>query len=591
MKRFLSTSNGFLVLLLALWTIFNLLQGALTGLANDEAYYWVLSSDVGFGYYDHPPVFGWLIGLSTFIFGDSEFGIRALTILLQPIYLYLFWRLIPLGRRTKILALTYFLAAFSIPLLQLYGFIVTPDAPLVFATALLLYCYKRFLGLEDNFSTRSILTSVALGLSAALICYAKYHGILVIGFIVLSNIRMLFAPRLYIALLAGVVAFIPHLVWQSSHDWASLVYHLSARTTGFEASNLWIYIVNILTTFNPFFILFFFALILKRQKQNKEQLTPQENIERHFAMALKFITWGFILFFLRSVSQVHVQAQWLIPLVFPVLYFLTMGAAKRVRLRGYILRVGAICGLLFVLVRVSIMSYADRLIQNELLNNHQYEEFTQSLSYRPFITNGNYVTASKMRFYGRNAAYAAPNVDSRSSHYEYMDMDSHLYMRPVAIEISDSVNLALTKQQKDSTFEFVKIHQYEIWYDTISNYIPSRDVVVEAQLPEKILASDSLPLDISMINPYSFDIPLGQGRDHFELFLHLRSKQNGIIRVPIALTQKTIPQHGRIKERVWIKLSRKIKTDEYDAGFTLMRYPYGSWFNSERSKVLIVNPN
>ncbi len=591
MKRLLSTANGFLVLLLALWTIFNLLQGAFTGLANDEAYYWVLSDDLGFGYYDHPPMFGWLISLSTLIFGDTELGVRALTILLQPVYLYMFWSLIPLKRRTKQMALTYFLAAFSIPLLQLYGFIVTPDAPLVFCTALILYVYKRFLRLNDNYSVHSLCTSIALGLSAALICYAKYHGILVIGFVVLSNIRMLLTPRFYIAVATALIAFIPHLVWQSSHDWASMVYHLSGRTSGFEIENLWIYILNILTTFNPMLILFFFAMILKRVKVNKEQLTADQQVERHFARSLKFLTWGFILFFLRAVSTVHIQAQWLIPLVFPVLYFLVVGAETRIKLRKYIIKVGAICALLFVVFKIFVMSYADRVIQNELLNNHLYEEFAHSLNYRPFITNGNYVTASKMRFYGKNPAYAMPNADSRSSHYEYLDMDSHLYMRPVAVEISDSVNISMPQSEKEKLFNFVKIHQYEIWYDTISNYIPSRKLEVAAEIPEKILASDSVLMDITINNPYSFEIPLGKGRDHFELFLHLRSKTNGIVRVPIELETKEIPANNQITERTWVRFSRKIKTDEYDAGFTLIRYPYGSWFNSPRSKVLIVNAN
>ncbi len=591
MNKYLNPADRLLMVLLAIWTTINLFQGAYTELANDEAYYWVLSSDVGFGYYDHPPMFGWLVALSSFIFGDTEFGVRAITILLQPIYLFMFWRLIPLKKPSKSLALVYALVAFSVPLLQLYGFVVTPDAPLLFCTALLLWCYKRFLRLEDDFSKKSLATSAMLGLAAAAICYAKYHGVLVIGFIVLSNIRVATTTRFYIAVAVAALAFMPHILWQYSHDWVSLDYHLNLRAKGFEWENVWIYLLNLVTTFNPLFMPIFVALILKKSGLKAKDLEGEELIEWRFARALKWITWGFVLFFARSLMSVHVQAQWLIPLVFPVLYFLVLGAQKRLPLKNYLLKVSGVFVLLFIGVRVFIVSYADRVLSNELFGNEAYGDFARELNYRPFISNANYVTASKMRFYGQNPAFAHPDVNSRSSHYQFMDMDRGLYNRPVAIEISDEANNSLSRQAKDSLFEFVQIHQYHIWYDTISNYIPSRDVRLETVLPEKVLSLQDMMVDVHLENPYSHDIPLGAGRDRFELSLRLVSKENGTYKIVVPMLSDTLPARGEIDERVRIIFPEDIDTGAYQAAFTLTRYPYGSWYNSERMPLVVVNPN
>ena len=54
--------------------ILNLLQANFTELIFDEAYYWHYAKNLTFGYFDHPPMVAWLIGLSSFFFeGIWEF--------------------------------------------------------------------------------------------------------------------------------------------------------------------------------------------------------------------------------------------------------------------------------------------------------------------------------------------------------------------------------------------------------------------------------------------------------------------------------------------------------------------------------------
>jgi hypothetical protein len=59
-----------------------LVAAAVTPLTFDEAYYWMWSKHLAGGYYDHPPGVALVIRLGTMIAGDTELGVRLVSILL-----------------------------------------------------------------------------------------------------------------------------------------------------------------------------------------------------------------------------------------------------------------------------------------------------------------------------------------------------------------------------------------------------------------------------------------------------------------------------------------------------------------------------
>src|SRR5438034_11670797 len=59
-----------------------LVAAAFTPITFDEAYYWMWSKHLAGGYYDHPPMVAVVIRLGTLIAGDTEFGVRLVSILL-----------------------------------------------------------------------------------------------------------------------------------------------------------------------------------------------------------------------------------------------------------------------------------------------------------------------------------------------------------------------------------------------------------------------------------------------------------------------------------------------------------------------------
>src|SRR5262249_58816960 len=58
-----------------------LVAAAVTPLTFDEAYYWMWSKHLAGGYYDHPPMVALVIRLGTLMAGDTELGVRLVSIL------------------------------------------------------------------------------------------------------------------------------------------------------------------------------------------------------------------------------------------------------------------------------------------------------------------------------------------------------------------------------------------------------------------------------------------------------------------------------------------------------------------------------
>ena len=70
----------------------------------------------------------------------------------------------------------------------------------------------------------------------AALAYSKYHGALVVLLTVLSNLRLLRNPKFYAACVVTLLLILPHLGWQSGHDWVSFRYHLAGRNPRFSST-------------------------------------------------------------------------------------------------------------------------------------------------------------------------------------------------------------------------------------------------------------------------------------------------------------------------------------------------------------------
>ena len=208
-------ADGLVVLWLGVWWVCNLLQAGFSELANDEAYYHMFAENLAWGYFDHPPMTALLVWLGEHLFG-GELGVRFFFTVLQPLYLYILWRIIrPADADRRDAALFVVLSASTL-MLQLYGFIAVPDGPLMMTTALFLLTFKRF-------SENRRWAWLWMGVAMALMAYSKYHGALVVLFtLAVTPPRVFLRPTLYLSGAVALLLLVPHFVWQYEHDWASL---------------------------------------------------------------------------------------------------------------------------------------------------------------------------------------------------------------------------------------------------------------------------------------------------------------------------------------------------------------------------------
>src|SRR4028119_1663605 len=103
------------------WFVINLVQAGTTGLFHDEAYYWMYSMYLDWGYFDHPPMVAFLIRMGYILF-HNEFGVRLMTVVLNTLSLLIIYHLLP--RRNDRL---FYAIASSFAVLQIGGIIAVPD--------------------------------------------------------------------------------------------------------------------------------------------------------------------------------------------------------------------------------------------------------------------------------------------------------------------------------------------------------------------------------------------------------------------------------------------------------------------------------
>src|SRR6195952_3213462 len=200
-----------------------LVSAAYTPLTFDEAYYWTWSKYLAGGYYDHPPMVAVLIRFGTLIAGDTELGVRLVSILLALPMSFAVYRTAEMlfgGQRVAATA-TILL---NVTLMAAVGtMIVTPDAPLLVASSLVLFCLAKLL--ETGRGAWWLAAGAAVG--AALL--SKYTALffgpaILIWLVSVPRLRRwLVSPWPYLGGLVSLLVFSPVILWNADHRWVSFI--------------------------------------------------------------------------------------------------------------------------------------------------------------------------------------------------------------------------------------------------------------------------------------------------------------------------------------------------------------------------------
>ena len=479
--------DGLLLLFLAAWTLLNIVQGAFTELADDEAYYWSWAcygdGSLDWGYYDHPPMVALLVWLTAWMGGTL--GVRLAALLLQPLYLWLFWKTIRPANVTRCKALLYASVCFALPALQLYGFMALPDAPLMFFSVLFLYFYKRFLQRQSSAS------ALMMGVSMALLAYSKYHGALVVAFALLSNPRLWRSWRLYMAGVVALLLFVPHLVWQYQHDWCSFVYHLSSRHKGFDIVNPLMVFVNLFLIANPLLCWHFLRSLTARRP------IYQGDIHSEYMRTMRWLVYGFVAFFLFASFRGSTQAQWLLPAVLALVALLLDYVWHRPTPQRYLIVATAVSAVLFVVVRLVVIAAPDG-IRGELWNNKEkYTQIATLAGNRPVVFSG-YSSAAKYAFYTGKACSSTPVFYDHHSQWSFRNDDASFYGREVVVEQCESRRSDTLVLCDGETFEY----EVSPWYRPTSHV----SLWLPAPASVAMLTDSVVDVQVACYNPYPYDL-------------------------------------------------------------------------------------
>src|SRR3979490_636249 len=224
------------VTLISALTALRVIYASVLELRTDEAYYWTCSKEGVLSFLDHPRRIAWFIRFGTAIFGDTNFGVRfagLVAMLVTQLLLADIVRRVTHDFRAVVLAVLMPEAAVYYGLLMAK---VSPDVALIPFAVAMAWALVR---LNESGDARWWL---AAGMFAGLGLLSKFTAVMLIPAVLAFMLvpdwrrRWLFSPYPWLAALIAVVLFLPVLIWNAGHDWASFKFQLVRATATHEIS-------------------------------------------------------------------------------------------------------------------------------------------------------------------------------------------------------------------------------------------------------------------------------------------------------------------------------------------------------------------
>ncbi len=229
--------------ILTISTLLKLLLLDKFGLTDDESHYWQYAQHLDFSYYDHPGMVGYLIYLSTKIFGNNYYGVRTPAIFCFLIACFYFYKLVKEIFNSKIAFMSAFLLN-VIPIAFVGSIITLPDAPVGMFWMMYMFYFYKFIISKDSWFL--YICGVILG--AAFI--SKYNAIflfigsLLIFFFDKELRKLLIKKDFYIFLINILIFSSPLILWNIAHSFASFQYQFLNRVSQKSSISLLTFLEN-----------------------------------------------------------------------------------------------------------------------------------------------------------------------------------------------------------------------------------------------------------------------------------------------------------------------------------------------------------
>jgi len=497
------SSEQILFIFLGIWTLINLIQASFVEVHADEAYYWVYSRFLDWGYFDHPPMVALFIRIGDSVV-QSTLGLRLLTVITSTASAYLLWKILSqYAQNIKLFILLFGV----IVLFHVYGFITSPDAPLFFFMVLFFYLYQRYV-VADKLKWALLLALVIAGM-----LYSKYHGVLVLFFTILSNWKLFKRRSFWLVVLIAMVAFIPHIWWQIQNNFPSFYYHVIDRSSAYyKLSFTTEYILGQLALAGPLvgWYLYRSAILVK-------------NSDR-FIAAVKFNFYGIFLFFLISTLKGRVEAHWTLPAMLCLFMLAYIGMAKFQVPKWFntlaIVNIG-----LVILVRLILIVPIPFLMKIKVVDYYfgtkeWAADIQQKAGDAPVIFVDSFQVPSRYNYYTRSThGFGYDSRYYRKNQYDIWPLEDSIRNRKAYFVQQDVVDGTF----KVDTILTNKGLYYGCWIEKVRMY--QKLSVNPLAVPVDWKKGERRELQLKITNPYADTIHLGNANAQWKCFLEYSFKK------------------------------------------------------------------
>src|SRR6185503_3961433 len=286
--------------------------------------------------------------------------------------------------------------------------------------------------------------TLLIGIAITLLFYTKYHGLLIVLFTFLSNIKLLTRWQTWLACLLVLILYSPHLYWQWQHDWISFRYHLfESNVNAYKFSQTTDYLLGQILLAGPIAgLLLLPAAFLYKPK-------PQSDSYR-MEKALKFTLVGIYTVFLLSSFRGKVEPNWTMPVLIPLIIlshqFIVdkISWTKPLRVIAFISLLLIIAARLYLVIDIGPDNGLKGRFHNNDLWANTIKEKTGEI---PVVFYNSYQRASLYWFYSGVRSHSHNSYGERRNNYNFWPTEDSLLGKKVFIadvygisNFSDSVH-------------------------------------------------------------------------------------------------------------------------------------------------------
>ena len=199
-------------------------------MSGDEAYFIIWAKHMDFGYYDHPPMIGWVLHLMLYL-GSSEVVLRLPAILLSTLVGLGIYQLLKPHDETKaaLVAILFLISPFNV-----LNVLVTTDTPLILFV--FLSAASLFKALQKNNMAWYGLSGALFGLAFLSKYFAVLLGLGYLAYFFFSDKAGQKTKGFILLFLAALPFALVNLYWNYTHCWDNILFNFYTRNEGEQFS-------------------------------------------------------------------------------------------------------------------------------------------------------------------------------------------------------------------------------------------------------------------------------------------------------------------------------------------------------------------